>query len=52
MDGADSTPPTEAGSGGGNEEVGKGMGQRGSCDRSGGTLGSTGVLGIYLAAGW
>src|SRR5215207_10064835 len=38
MDGTDSTPPTEAGTGGGNEEVGKRMGQRGCSDRSGGAL--------------
>ena len=34
MDGTDSTPPAEAGTGGGDEEVGKRMGQRGCSDRS------------------
>jgi hypothetical protein len=38
MDGTDSTPPTEAGTERGNEEVGKRMGQRGCSDLSGGAL--------------
>jgi hypothetical protein len=38
MDDIDSMPPTEAGTGGGNEEVGKSMRQRGCSDRSGGAL--------------
>jgi hypothetical protein len=43
LDGTDRAPPTEDGSGRGNEEVGERVGQRGRVDRCGGALGTAEV---------